>query len=339
VNNKARILSLALNAFLISNLCSAQTQTQTQTSSRINQEEQAIIDEGTALSDQGKYDEAIAKYKPIMDKHPNNVPVLAKMASTYFAAAKYDDAVKIATQGSHIKSDYQPQFYMILGNSLDKLGKTDEAITALKQALEVLPENALIHFNLAALLSNSGAFDDARSHLKTALQFNPNHPSSHFALGQIYYKQEYKFPCTLVLFRFLTLEPNGQRSEKAISMLKGTFADEAVEAAPKDEGDFSKYEPMASSIQLNKQNRVELMKKLFSGMAIEKQKGKFVFDYYFPYFIALQKKGFVETFTNYIYQNSDSESSRWVKDHPDDVQRFLEWSTSFYPLWGREFVD
>src|SRR6185295_19895436 len=99
-------------------------------------------------------DQAIAKYKPILDKHPNNVPVLAKMASTYFAAAKYDDAVKIATQGSSIKSDYQPQFFMILGNSLDKLSKTDEAITALKQALEVLPESALIHFNLAALLSN-----------------------------------------------------------------------------------------------------------------------------------------------------------------------------------------
>lgn len=321
-------------AIVLTFLAIAQAQTITrpeQTSSRLNQEEQAIIDEGTALSNQGKYDEAIAKYKPILDKHPNNVPVLAKMASTYFAAAKYDDAVKIATQGSSIKSDYQPQFYMILSNSLDKLRKTDEAITALKQAVEVLPENALIHFNLAALLSNSGAFDDARSHLKTALQFNPNHPSSHFALGQIYYKQGYRIPSTLVLFRFLTLEPNSQRSQKALSMLKENFTEETAEATPKDEGDFSKYELILSSAQKNKTapTKLEQIDKLFSVMAGANEKGKFVFDYYFPYFIALKKNGLVAPFTYYIFQSTDAEASQWVKNHPDEVKRFVEWSSGY----------
>jgi tetratricopeptide (TPR) repeat protein len=327
VNNRNRILSVVFNALLIFNLCSAQTQTQTQPSSRINQEEQAIVDEGTALHNQGKYDEAIAKYKPILDKHPNNVPVLAKMASTYFAAAKYDDAVKIASQGSSIKSDFQPQFYMILGNSLDKLGKTDEAITALKQASEKLPDNALIHFNLAAILSNTGAFDEAKSHLKTAVQLDPKHASSHYALGQIYYKQEYRFPSMLALFRFLTLEPSSQRSQKALSMLEQNLI--AAGETPINEGDFAKYEPIMSSIQTSKQTRVELLDKLFSGMVNEKQQGKFVVDYYFPYFIALQKNGLVAPFAYYIYQSSDPEAAQWVKNHSDDINRFLEWSSTF----------
>jgi tetratricopeptide (TPR) repeat protein len=327
VNNRNRILSVVFNALLIFNLCSAQTQTQTQPSSRINQEEQAIVDEGTALHNQGKYDEAIAKYKPILDKHPNNVPVLAKMASTYFAAGKYDDAVKIASQGSSIKSDFQPQFYMILGNSLDKLGKTDEAITALKQASEILRDNALIHFNLAAMLSNTGAFDEAKSHLKTAVQLDPKHASSHYALGQIYYKQEYRFPSMLALFRFLTLEPSSQRSQKALSMLEQNLI--AAGETPINEGDFAKYEPIMSSIQTSKQTRVELLDKLFSGMVNEKQQGKFVVDYYFPYFIALQKNGLVTPFAYYIYQSSDPEAAQWVKNHSDDINRFLEWSSTF----------
>ena len=314
-------------------LAIAQGQTITspdQTSSRLNQEEQAIIDQGTALHDQGKYDQAVAKYKQVLDKNPNNVLVIYKTASSYFAAAKYDDCLNFATQGSRFKSDYLPQFYMMIGNSLDKLGKTEDAISAFKQELEILPDNQLLHFNLAAMLSNTGAFDEARSHLKTAVQLDSKHASSHYALGQIYYKQEYRIPSTLALFRFLTLEPNSQRSQKALSMLNENFSEEAAEATPKDEGDFSKYEPMMSSIQTSKQKRVELLDKLFLGMANEKQRGKFVVDYYFPYFIALQEKGFVETFTNYIYQNSDSDSSRWVKDHPDDVQRFLEWSRNFH---------
>ena len=304
---------------------------QTQTSSRLNQEEQAIVDEGTALHQQGKYDEAVAKYKQVLDKNPNNVLVIYKMATSYFAAGKYDDTVKVATQGSHYKSDYLPQFYMMIGNSLAKLGRTDEAISAFKEALEKLPDNALLHFNLAAMLSNTGAFDEARVHLKTAVQLDPKHASSHFALGQIYYKQEYLFPSTLALFRFLTLEPNTQRSQKAVSMLNQNFKHEIVGTIPKDEGDFSKYELIMTPDQKSKEriDRVQLLDKLFSAMAESKEKGNFASDHYFPYFVALKKNGFVTPFTNYIYQSSDQEASQWVKNHPDDVQRFLDWSSGF----------
>jgi tetratricopeptide (TPR) repeat protein len=305
-----------------------QTQTtQTQTSSRLNQEEQAIIDEANALHDQGKYDEAVAKYKQVLDKNANNVVVIYKIASSYFAAAKYDDSLKFARQGSQFKSDYLPQFYLIIGNSLNKLGKTDEAISSFKQALEILPNNQLLHFNLAAILSNTGAFDEARSHLKTSVQLDPEHASSHYALGQIYYKQEYRFPSMLALFRFLTLEPTSQRSQKALSMLEQNVM--AAGETPKDEGDFAKYEPMMSSIQTAKQNRVELLDKLFSGMANEKARGTFVVDYYFPYFIAIKQNGLVAPFAYYIYQSSDPEAAQWVKNHSDDINRFLEWSAGF----------
>jgi hypothetical protein len=56
------------------------------------------------------------------------------------------------------------------------------------------------------------------------------------------------------------------------------------------------------------------------------QKGKFVFDYYFPYFIGLKKNDLVEPFANYIYQSGDTGAAQWVKSHPGEVQRFLEWS-------------
>jgi tetratricopeptide (TPR) repeat protein len=253
------------------------------------------------------------------------------MAVSNFAGAKYDDSLKFATQGSRYKSDYLPQFYLMIGNSLDKLGKTEDAISAFKQMLEIAPDNQLIHFNLAAMLSNTGAFDDARSHLKTAVQLDPQHASSHFALGQIYYKQEYRIPSTLALFRFLTLEPNSQRSQKAVSMLKENFSEEAAETTPTDEGDFSKYELVLLSAQKNKNTptKLELLDKLFSVMAGTNEKGKFVFDYYFPYFIALKKNGLIAPFTYYIYQSTDAEASQWMKNHPDEVKRFVEWSSTY----------
>jgi tetratricopeptide (TPR) repeat protein len=320
-------MKLQIIIVLLVTLVQAQTITRPdQTSSRLNQEEQAIIDEGAALHNQGKYEEAVAKYKQILDKNPNNVMVIYKMASSYFAAAKYDDSLKTAMQGSRYKSDYLPQFYMMIGNSLDKLGRTNDAISAFKQAIEILPNNALLHFNLAVPLFNTAAYDEARAHLRTAIQLDPKHGSSHYALGQIYYKQEYRFPCALALFRFLTLEPNSQRSQKALSMLEENFTQKVAAATPQDEGDFSRYEPMMSSVQSSKEisKRIELLEKLFSGMANDKQKGKFVIDYYFPYFIGLKTNGLVAPFTYYIYQSTDSEASQWVKNHPEEVNRLLQ---------------
>ncbi len=343
---------IALAAF---NFSFAQTITQPDlTPSRTNQEEKAIIDEGTALHDQEKYDEAITKYKQVLGKNPNNILAIYEMAYSYFAAANYEQSLNTATQGARYKSDYLAQFYMMIGNSLDELGKTADAISAFKQAIVILPTNALIRFNLAVTLSNTGALDDARSHLKTAIQLDPRHASSHYALGQLFYQQDYRFPSTLALMRFLTFEPTSKRSEKALSMIDENF-EHGVElkgskniqiTVPKnssnEEGDFTKYDLMLSLVEASKTSEkeskstkmemlVQSLDKLISMMSEmnENQKGKFVFDYYFPYFIALKKSGLVAPFTHYIYQSTDQQASLWVKNHPDEVQRFVEWSSSY----------
>ncbi|HSE41569.1 MAG TPA: tetratricopeptide repeat protein, partial [Acidobacteriota bacterium] len=184
-----------------------------------NQEEQAVIDEGTALRDQAKYDEAITKFNQVLEKSPNNDLAMYELASTYFSARKYEDALKISYKGVHYKSRYLSKFYQFIGSSLDELGRSKDAINAFNEALEVVPDNALIHFNLAAILINSGKLAEAQPHLEKSIELNPTHSSSHYALSQIYFSQNQEVPGILAILRFLSLEPQSKRSLKAITTL------------------------------------------------------------------------------------------------------------------------
>ncbi len=317
-----------------------------------NQHEQAIIDEGIALHNQGKYEEAIAKYKQVLEKSPGNVLAMYEMAFSFFAAEKYDDALKTADEGARYKSRYLGKFYMLIGNSLDGLGKNDEAISAFRQALEVVNDDGMIHFNLAVTLVNTGKPNEARPHLKKSVQLNPTHITSHYALARVYFDQGYRIPGILSMLRFLSLEPKTQRSSKAIALLdenieKGveSKSSQKVEVtvnsdSPTDEGEFKGLELMISLITAGKyvkdkkektimEQRIELLNDLFKAMGEEKGKGNFVVENYFPYFVDLQKNDLVATFTYYIYQSTNREAAAWIEQHENEIQAYVKWSNDF----------
>lgn len=325
-----------------------------QTPSLTNQEERPLIDQGIALHDQGKFDEAVAKYKEVLAKNPKNILAIYEMTFSQFSAKKYDEALKSGTDGARYKSEYLPQFYMMIGNSLDELGRTDDAITAYRQAEKVLPTDALVQFNFAVTLMNSGKVDEARPHLKSSAMLNPQHPGSQFALGSMYFDQGYKVPSTLALLRFLALEPNSSRSPKALTMIGQNFEANVKEKSPKnieitidanakkDEGDFQMLDLLMSMSHAGKISvgapqptpmamRVNSLDGLFSAMSEQKdnQKGMFVVDYYFPYFIEMKKNSLVLPFVYSIYQSTDEEARQWVEQHPTDVAKFKQWSKDY----------
>jgi tetratricopeptide (TPR) repeat protein len=263
-----------------------------------NQHEQAIIDEGTALHDQGKYDEAVVRFKQVLEKSPGNVLALYEMASSYFSAKKYDETIKTSYEGARYKSKYLPKFYLYIGNSLDELGKTDEAISAFQDAVNIVSTDSLIHFNLAVILMNSGKRNEAQLHLEKTIELNPSHASSHYALSQVYFEQGKRISGNLAVFRFLSLEPRSIRSRKAIEILLGS--EQPV-------GDV--FNAMA---ELRKNNEE-----------------KFAVDHYLMYFDELRKNNFEKTFTHYIYQSVNSASSDWIEEHADEVDAFEKWTKNY----------
>jgi tetratricopeptide (TPR) repeat protein len=65
-------------------------------------------------------------------------------------------------------------------------GDTDGAIGEVREALKISPWMAQAHFNLGAFLLNAGHADEALPELEQTLQMNPSFPSGEEALGQAY---------------------------------------------------------------------------------------------------------------------------------------------------------
>ncbi len=71
-----------------------------------------------------------------------------------------------------------------LGNVLNGMGRTSEAIAEYEAALRIKPDHARAHNNLGFTLAGiPGRLPEAIAHLQTALQITPDYPEAHFNLG------------------------------------------------------------------------------------------------------------------------------------------------------------
>src|SRR6266850_4574476 len=184
-------------------------------------EQAALIREGVSLHDQRNYEGAIAKYKQVLTQNPWEVKALHELAFSYFENKDYQRALDTARLGAQCRSLLLAGFYSMIGNALDELGRSKEAIETYKAAIKLNPRMALLHYNLAISLRRTGKQSEAKAAVEKALQCNPTHASSHAALGAIYRDTGYRIPAILAYSRFLALEPESARSVQIRTTLQG----------------------------------------------------------------------------------------------------------------------
>ena len=64
----------------------------------------------------------------------------------------------------------------ILGLSLARQGRIEEAIGEFREAMRLEPDSAMTHWHLGAALASRGARDEAIEHLRRSVQLDPNNP-------------------------------------------------------------------------------------------------------------------------------------------------------------------
>jgi len=73
------------------------------------------------------------------------------------------------------------------GTSLVDLGRLDEGIAILKQAIQLDPNYATAHINLGFAYAKKGWLDQAIAEHKRAIELDPNDATTHFSLAAAYY--------------------------------------------------------------------------------------------------------------------------------------------------------
>lgn len=173
------------------------------------------IDEGTKLHDQGKYDEALAKYRAVLADDPTNDLARYEIALTLHAQGKFAECRDTIEPISKKKSDWQIRALAVLGNCLDGADDPRGAVAAYKRGLKIAPDDAGLLYNAAITQIRLNNPDEARKLLKKELTIRPDHASGHWALAKVLEHQGFRGPAVLAYLRMLSYELNTARSREA----------------------------------------------------------------------------------------------------------------------------
>ena len=303
-----------------------------------------------------EYDNAIAKYKQVLEESPSEVHAMYELAFTYYSKKDHQNALALARRGAQYRTELLPRFYEVLGNSLDDLGKRAEAIDVFKAATKQAPGTAMLHFNLGLALTRSGKYRDAKKVIQQSVSLDPNHASSPYLLANIYNEMGYRVPAILALSRFLLIEPASPRSKEALLMLDrligagvttGTQSNQiniTLALSPesnKDEGDFDAVD-LAMSISIaamqietkeHENSKFQLLAATYGAMAevLARTKGNgFAARYYAPFFAEMDKQGFIQAFVHSAFQaGQPAGSDEWAKENEGKLSDFQAWLSAY----------
>ena len=128
---------------------------------------------GMAYSDRGKLPEAVKHLKQALRTEPRLTNAKVALGVAYSRLQQWEEAVEVLTEAAKEEPN-NPWALRNLGGALLRLGThTDVALTCLKQATVLLPEDQSAWYGLAQAQMESGASDDADESLQRVLAIQP----------------------------------------------------------------------------------------------------------------------------------------------------------------------
>lgn len=190
----------------------------------------AAFEQGVALSNEGKYDEAIAKFNEVLVKVPKCVECQANIAAVYVRKKEYDQAEAAYKKVLEINPSSH-EAYMGLANVYNVQKKFDQATEAGAQAQKLLAAgggagaaagggaSASAFFNQGVIAWNAGKIPDAQKLFEQAVAADPKMAEAQYWLGMANVNQGKLAEAVKFFEEYLKLDASGQYVEQAKSML------------------------------------------------------------------------------------------------------------------------
>lgn len=328
------------------------------------EEAEKLVKEGIAYHDKGDYDGAIDKYNKALEKDNDNLMALSEKALTLLTMEKPEEAILVCQKAiaKHPGEKGNADVYTAYGNALDALNKTDQSLEIYEQGIRYFPGDYELYFNKGVTLSSVKKFDEAILCFQKSVSLKPEHGSSHNGLARMLAIQEQRIPSLLAFCRFLAVEPQSGRAKENLVLVQ-KLMNAGVEKTGKNsisvmlnadalndttadgklkENSFQTVEMMlslTSALDYDKKNKNESDVKKFQrklesvcaslGVMREKNSG-FYWDYYVPYFLEMNEKKLMKTYSYIAFAASeDEEVMKWLKKHETEIKEFYEWSEKF----------
>ncbi len=175
-----------------------------------------LIEEGIAHHDNREYKEAIEIYKEALKIDSKSMIANYEMALTYLALRDYKNASVFSTKVINSKDkDLLVGAYGVKSESLAEMGKEDEAIKLLEDALKTSGDDYYLHFNLALNYFKKGDLDKTIFHVDNALALNKSQSGAYLLSAYALKDKDIWVQSILSFHVFLLMEPDSHRSKNA----------------------------------------------------------------------------------------------------------------------------
>jgi tetratricopeptide (TPR) repeat protein len=325
------------------------------TPSASSQEESSDIEHGIALNDNGNYSGAISIYEQTLAKDPDNVEALYEIALSHLRNNNFSKCLEYSLKGLEYKSQLRCILCVLAGSALDDLGKPKDAIAFYKKGIKENPDIYITYFNLAITYFKLGEMEDSEENFIKSIKLNPNYSSNYFQLAQLYTHQGKQLQPLFCLCRFLTLEPNTDRSKMALRSLEdimdngvtknGATVEINISSLLDSKSPYTVLELFLKSktalrTEENNANkpqdelRIQNLNDLFGLLAEDKDKhpdyNDFTSKYLFPYFAEAYKTIHSESLLYYIFQNGNAPATlNWLTKNKTKVDNAVKWDAGY----------
>lgn len=318
------------------------------------------VNEGIALHDEGKYNDALDKYEEALKLDKNNLIAISEKAMTLEALKKYDEAIELCKLAISIysKEDIKT-IYITYGNSLDHSKRTKEALKIYDEGIKKYPNYYQLYFNKAITLVNDKQIEKSLELFQKSATLNPNHLGSLNALAAL--NRDKRIISILASLRYLSIDNKTSRAkgnlnsvidlmqkgvtqtdDKSITLAIDPQAMEDVGKKKKGINNFSTVDmvlSMTAALDFDEKNKnktqcqkaIDKFESIFAVLKEGQKENKgFYWEFLAPYFIELKDKNLIEPFANIVFLPSQEEDvKKYHQDNANEIQRFYEWDKNY----------
>lgn len=170
--------------------------------------------EGVALANAGKNEEAVAKMEEALAANANLTAAKQALIQLYHRTGNWAGTIRYGEEMLELLGD-DANILVMVADAHEKSGNAAKAAEFRNRA----PKNASALFNQAAQLINSGKMAEAEPFLVQAIQADPQFAKAYYELGMLYAGMGRNPEAKSNLQKYLDLEPNGADAATAREMM------------------------------------------------------------------------------------------------------------------------
>jgi tetratricopeptide (TPR) repeat protein len=143
--------------------------------------------EAEAFESQGRWDEAIAQYRKILEDDPKTPGIHYRLGRIHLAKSPADEASANKEFEEELKIDPEnAASEFMLGEGARQAGRWDEAITRFSKAAKMDEGFLEAYLALGMSFNSAGKFPQAITPLETYVKLQPGDPAGHYQLATAY---------------------------------------------------------------------------------------------------------------------------------------------------------